>query len=299
MDRSVQPAASEHLTVAGLLALIGQWRRIFLAALSVTVVGVIAYAFLATPQYRGQVTMMPRESEMAGGGLQGLLSQFSGIASMAGLALGSVDGQEAIASLKSRALFTRFANEQNLLPILFHEQWDTASGRWRAGLKRIPTMDDAWAMFDKGIRRVNEDTKTRVITLEITWKDRQQAAFWANELVRLANEDLRQRALLETSASIASLQEQLARTDAVELRLSISKLLEAQLNRSVVAKSRREYALNVIDPAVVSDARRFVSPRRFLLLVISVPLGVLVGVGAVFAMRFVRELTVQLRVPKV
>jgi len=271
----------------------------FVAAFALTVSAVIAYAFLATPQYRGSVIMMPRENEMAGGGLQGLLGQFGGLASIAGLSLGSIDGQEAIACLKSRALFTQFANEQNLLPVLFREQWDTVSGHWRAGLRRIPTMDDAWATFDKGIRRVNEDTKTRVITLEITWKNRQQAAFWANELVRLANDELRRRALLETSASIASLEEQLARTDAVELRQSISKLLEAQLNRSVVAKSRRDYAFNVIDPAVVPDARRFVSPHRFLLAIISVPLGLFAGVCAVLAARFARELVAQLRVPKV
>jgi uncharacterized protein involved in exopolysaccharide biosynthesis len=282
-----------------LLNLIGRWRKTFLATTVLTVVAVIAYAFVATPVYRGTVKMMPRENELGGGGLQGLLGQFSGLASIAGLALGSIDGQEAIAWLKSRALFTQFVDEQNLMPILFHDQWDAAAGRWRSDLKRVPTMDDAWAMFDKGIRRVNDDPKTRVITLEITWKNRQQAAAWANELVRLANEDMRQRALREAATSLASLQEQLARADAVELRASIAKLMEAQLNRAVVAKSRGEYALNILDPAVVPDARRFVSPRRFLLVLISLPLGLFMGVCAVLALRFARDLAGQLQRPKV
>jgi uncharacterized protein involved in exopolysaccharide biosynthesis len=299
MDRSVEPAARERLTVAGLLNLIRQWKKTFLAITSLTVLAVIAYAFQATPLYRSSVKMMPRENELGGGGLQGVLGQVSGLASIAGLSLGSMDGQEAIAWLKSRALFTRFVNEQNLMPILFRDDWDAAAGRWRSDLKRIPTMDDAWAMFDKGIRRVNDDSKTRMITLEITWRDRQRAAAWANELVRLANEELRQRALRETAASLASLQEQLARADAVELRLSIAKLMEAQLNRSVVAKSRGEYALSVLDPAVVSDARRFVSPRRFLMLLISLPLGLFMGVCSVLALRFARELAEQLQLPKV
>jgi len=102
-----------------------------------------------------------------------------------------------------------------------------------------------------------------VITLDVTWRDRRQAAEWANELVRLANEELRQRALRESAASIASLEEQLSHTDAVEFRQSIYKLMEVQVNRSVLAKSRREYALTVMDPAVVPDAGRFVSPRAF------------------------------------
>lgn len=295
MDRSVEPATGERLTVVGLINLVRRRPKIFLATALLVMVAVIAHGFLGIKQYRATVKMMPQQNEMGGGGLSGLMSEFGGLASLAGISLGGVDEQESIAWLNSRALFTLFVNEQNLMPILFDDEWDAAAGRWRAGLKRIPTMDDAWAMFDKQIRRVNNDPKTRLITLEITWKDRQKAALWANELVRLANEEMRQRALRESAASMASLEEQLSHADAVELRASIARLLQTQLNRSAVAKSRADYALNVLDPAVVSDARRFVSPRRFLLLIISLPLGLFIGLCVVLALRFARELAAQLR----
>jgi len=295
MSTVIESARSERLTIAGLLSQIRSWPTTYLATSFLTVVAVIAYAFLATPVYRGTVKMMPRESGNAGGALQSILGQFGGLASLAGISFGSVDEQESIAWLKSRALFTVFAEEQNLMPILFRDQWDAASRRWRADLKTPPTMDDAWAAFDGGIRRVNDDPKTRLITLQITWKDRRQAADWANELVRLANEGLRQRALRESATSVASLEEELSHTDAVELRQSIYKLMEVQLNRSVLAKARRDYALTVLDPAVVPDARRFVSPPRFLMLVISVPLGLFLGVCAVLAAQFASELAGQMR----
>jgi hypothetical protein len=291
----MESARSERLTVAGLLSQIRRWRKTYLATFLLAVVAVIAHAFTATPVYRSVVKLMPRDADTPGSGLASILGDFGGLAAMAGIASGSVSEQESIAWLKSRALFTLFAEEQNLMPILFRDQWDTAAQRWRADLKRAPTMGDAWAMFDGGIRRVNDDPKTRVITLDITWKDRQQAAGWANELVRLANEELRQRALRESAASIASLEEQLSHTDAVEFRQSIYKLMEVQVNRSVLAKSRRDYALTVLDPAVVPDAWRFVSPRRFLMLVISVPLGLFVGVCAVLAAQFAGELAGQMR----
>jgi capsular polysaccharide biosynthesis protein len=296
MDRSVEPAARERLTVAGLLSQIRGRPKIFLATAFLTVAAVITYAFLATPVYRGSVKMMPRENDAGGGGaLQSILGQFGGLAALAGISLGSVNEQESIAWLKSRALFTVFAQEQNLMPILFKNMWDAAAQRWRTDLKTPPTMDDAWAAFDGGIRRVNDDPKTRVITLDITWKDRHQAAAWANELVRLANEELRQRALRESTATIASLEQQLSHADAVELRQSIYKLMEVQVNRSVLARSRSEYALTVLDPAVVPDARRFVSPRRFLMLVISMPLGLFVGACAVLAAQVAGELAAQMR----
>jgi uncharacterized protein involved in exopolysaccharide biosynthesis len=298
MDRPAESAANARLTIAGLLEQIRFSPKIFVAAVVLTIAAVISYAYLTTPVYRGSVKVMPRENDASGaGGLQGILGQFGGLAALAGISLGSVNEQESIAWLKSRALFTLFAKEQNLLPILFKDKWDAAAGRWRSDLKNPPTMDDAWSMFDS-VRRVNDDPKTRVITLEVTWKDRHQAADWANDLVRLANEELRQRALRESDASIASFQEQLAHTDAVELRQSIYKLMEVQLNRSVLAKSRAEYALTVLDPAVVPDARRFVAPRRFLMLVISIPLGLFVGACAVMASRFLAELAAQVRRPR-
>ena len=291
----IQYAAHDgKLTVARLLVRLRQWPKLFLGTAMLTVAAMIAYAWLATPVYRSVVKMMPRQNE-AGGGLQSMLGQFSGLAALAGLSMGSVDEQESLAWLKSRALFTVFAKEQNLLPILFSGQWDPVGQHWRADLKHVPTMDDAWAMFDGGIRRVSEDPKTRVITLDITWKDRERAAAWANEVVRLANEELRARALRESEASIASFEEQLSHTDVVELRQSIYRLMEVQVNRTALAKSRADYALTILDPGVVPDERRFVSPRRFLLLVISVPLGLLLGACAVLVAQYVRELRGQLR----
>ena len=295
MDRFVEPAARDRLTIANLLSEIRQRPKLFLATALLTIASVIAYVVLATPVYRGSVKMMPRENGVGGGTLQSLLGQFGGLAGMTGLSFGSVDEQESIAWLKSRALFTLFANERKLLPILFGGNWDPVSGRWRTDAGGPPTMDDAWAMFDGGIRRVNYDPKTRIITLDITWNDRRLAAEWANELVRLANEELRQRALRESAASIASLEDQLSHTDRVELRQSIYALMEAQLNRSMLAKARSEYALMVVDPAVIPDAGRFISPRRSLSLVISVPLGLFVGAFTVLLARFASELAAQMR----
>ena len=280
----------QYLSIAGLIAQVRARPRTFILTLVLTVVSTITYSYIKTPVYRGVVKAMPRENDAMSGGLQSVLGQFGGLAAMAGLSTGSVNEQESLALLESRALFTQFANEQNLLPLLFPDRWDPVAGRWRTDAAHTPTMDDAWSMFDGSIRRVSDDPKTQLITLDVTWRDRQRAADWANELVHLANEQLRQRALRESAASISSYQEQAARTDAVEVRQSIYKLMELQVNRSVVAKSRLDYALTVIDPAVVPDAKHYVSPRRFLLRVISVPLGLFVAACAVLFAGFAKRI---------
>ncbi len=294
MSDPVTAERDHYLSIAGLLAQIKAWPRTFILTLLLTVAGIITYSYLKTPVYRGVVKVMPRENDSMSGGLQSVLGQFGGLAAIAGLSAGSVSEQESLALLKSRALFTQFANEQNLLPLLFPGSWDPVARRWRTDV-RTPTMDDAWGMFDGSIRRVSDDPKTQLITLDITWRERHQAAAWANELVHLANEQLRQRALRESAASISSYQDQATHTDAVEVRQSIYKLMEVQVNRSVVAKSRLDYALTVIDPAVVPDANRYVSPRRFLMLVISGPLGLFVAVCVVMFAGFVKKVLADIR----
>jgi uncharacterized protein involved in exopolysaccharide biosynthesis len=295
MNAAAQPGIGDHLSIAALLIRVKSRPKTFVAILILTLAAFLSYALLATPQYRGVVKLMPGEPEVPGGGLQSMLGQLGGLAALAGLSFGSVNEQESLALLRSRALFTRFANEQNLLPILFSRKWDAKTLRWRTDPQHTPTMDDAWSMFDKGIRRVSDDPKTQLITLDITWKERHQAADWANELVRLANEEMRQRALRESTASIASYREQLTHTDVVELRQAIYKLMEVQLNRSAVATSRQDYALKVIDPAVVPDARRIVSPRRALLMFIAVPLGFFLAMCVVLSLDFAAQTLADLR----
>jgi uncharacterized protein involved in exopolysaccharide biosynthesis len=249
------------------------WRRRFVFAVFffATVSGVVAWALLATPMYRAVATAMPRQGEDVGPGAQALMGQLSGVAALAGLNLGaSLDEQEAIAWLRSRALTTRLVNDRALLPVLFDALWDETRGKWRDDLEREPSMDDAWQMFDQ-IRRVSQDSRTRLVTVEVIWKDRHQAAVWANDLLARANEELRMRAITEADASLRALEQQLEQTDAVALRQSIYRLMEAQLNRKVLANARPDYAFALIDPAVVPDANRIVSPRKRLMVLISIP----------------------------
>lgn len=291
-------AADTRLSIEGLILLLWSRKVLFLAVMILFAALLVTYAFVATPVYQVDVKMMPRQGDdISGGGLQSLLGQFGGIASLAGLgSLGiSNNEQEDIALLGSRALFQTFAQQENLLPILFHNQWDPVNRRWRPNLKRVPTMEDAWRMFDHSVRHIDQDPKTRVVTLRIRWRNGNLAAAWANELVDLENQEVQQRALREAQLSLTSLQQQLGHTDAVELRDSIYRLMEAQINRQVIARSRPDYAFTVIDPAVVPDANKFVSPRRALLVFIALPFGLAMGAFAVLALDFAGNFLAGLR----
>jgi hypothetical protein len=64
--------------------------------------------------------------------------------------------------------------------------------------------------------------------------------------------------------------------------------MDGHLRTMVVAKTRADYALRTIDPAVAPDLKDYVTPRRFLLILIGAIVGVLFAV-LLHAMAFMRR----------
>jgi len=97
------------------------------------------------------------------------------------------------------------------------------------------------------------------------WYDPKVAADWTNAYVALANDRLRSDAIQKSRRSIEFLEQEAGKTDVVELKQAIYRLIETQVNNAMYANVQREYAFRTIDPAVASDPRRKVSPHRALM----------------------------------
>lgn len=286
--------AVEHKTRANIEQLIQRiWVRriIFSCTVGISAMLVIMWAFFAPRIYVASVTLIPRQENGAPGALQSVLGEMSTSAALLGLNVGmQVNQQEAIAALKSRALFQQFAaDHRNLLAELFPHDWDPTLKMWQPE-KKVPTMNDAWRLFRLKIREVDYDKENDIVTLAVRWTNRFQAAQWANQLVTLVNQRLRESALQQTQASLRSLDAQVQKTKSIELKSAIYQLMEEQISKEVMARSTPSYAFTVIDPAVAPDADNFVSPRRRLLLAIAIPLGLMVGVVVVLSLDLFGEL---------
>lgn len=295
-EHSIEPMEqSTRVSIESLILLVLQRKRLFSIAAAASIAAAIAWAFLATPIYRVTTSLMPRQSEQTGGLMRSLLGQYSGAAALLGLGAElPADAQEAVALLKSRAIFDTLATQQNLLPTLFPDKWDEQARRWKTSV-RAPTMQDAWRVFDRRIRDVDQNKETGVITLQISWRNRVQAAQWANALVKLVNEVMQQRALALADATLSSLRVQYQSADSIELRNAIAQLMQLQINREAMAKSQPDYAFTVLDPAHTPDANKFASPRRALILGFALPLGIVVGVLCVLATDALLDLVASLR----
>lgn len=217
-------------------------------------------------EYTASVTILPVTPEGGSLGIGSLgqtLSQFSGLASLAGVSLGGATGlkAEALATLQSRLLTNMYIQQHDLMPILFAKDWNASTNTWKSrDPKKIPTLWDADQLFAQHLRKIVVDEKTGVATLTIEWKDPRLAAQWANGLVRLTNDYLRQKATSEADREIAYLNQEIPKTSILGVKAAIYSLMEQEIKSAMIAKGRVDFALRIIDPAMPPQKKSFPQP---------------------------------------
>jgi len=217
------------------------------------------------------------------GGLSSLASQFGGIASLAGISVGGDSRKsESLAVLQSESLTEGYIRTNNLLPVLYRRDWDSAKMQWKTdNPEKIPTLWKANQYFKKKIRSVVTDSKTGLTLLTIRWRDPVAAAKWANELIGITNDFLRDKAIAESERNIEYLHQEAAKTNIVEARQAIYSLLQTEINKVMVARGNREYAFKILDPAAVPE--KPVSPILAIWCAVGTLGGLAVAVFAVLA----------------
>lgn len=269
-----------------------QQKWLILAVTFVCISLATALAFIMTPKYEAKVIATFAEEGKSGGGLGALASQYGGLAEMAGINLGGGGGNKeaTIAYMKSRVFIDSFIKENDLMPILYAKQWDAANKKWLGDdPKKTPTTWKAYELFSKEIVDIQLDKKTSLVTLTVTWKDREQAVSWANKLIERTNANLREKAIAENQLSQSYLEKELQKTSVVEVQNTIYRILETQIKSMMMANTQEQYALKVIDPAALMDENAFVKPKRPMMIALGGIGGLFLGILLVFVRQAVRN----------
>ena len=245
--------------------------KIFIAMCTLICTGAaIVFTLTATPMYRAEAAISEvHDSTMGGAGA--IAGQLGGLASLAGVNLGSVGGlsKDAHAILKSRRLAEQFIERYNLTEKLLQKS------------RLPPTLWSAVSRFRKSVLEVDEDRRTGVTTISIYWRDPKEAALWANDFIALSNEIIRNRAAADAQRNIGYLNQQLQQTGSVEVQHALSNLIESETKTLMLAKGRAEYAFSTIDPAVPPEVKA--SPKAAIVILIGVVLGIFAGLLAAIA----------------
>jgi len=301
------PSTQEGVGFSGEISL-GQillvlWKRKVLIAVCATTAAIMGatYALMTTPIYAAAVIVQPVAD--GSGSLSGLSSQLGGVAALAGINLGgdaAAKKEGYLAFLRSRTLGEMFIDRKDVAPHLFSESWDSRTSAWkpkkrrpvlgfissvsarlsgeepRPGLNRLgPSMWEVYERLDKDVRAIIESSQTDLVTIQFRFRDPRLAADWANSYVALGNEELRLRSVAEANRAIQYLNEQAEKTNIADLRSTIYRLVERQLEQVMLANTQQDFAFHVIDRAVVPERRSH--PNRLLIVLVSSLGGLAVG----------------------
>jgi len=271
-------AMDEGISLLDIWRILMRYRVMVPGVILVCTVISTVLALLMTPVYRAEIQIAPVSEKDSNSRFAAQLGELGGLAALSGVNVEQGNKKnESIATLRSRRFTEQFIKDEKLLPVLFHDQWDAENQRWQeTDPEDIPTLEDAWELFDKEVRRISEDRKTGLVVLSIEWEDPDEAARWANELVRRVNEMLRKKAATESENAISYLRDQLGKTSVVELREVVNRLIESEMKEIILANITKEYAFRVIDPAVVPEEP--FKPTMALMVVFGIVSGAVLGI---------------------
>lgn len=281
-----QTQAEDVVNLATIFTILGNsWKALISAAL----LGGITAALISLQMrslYRAETLLAPVTQNSLGAG-DALRNQFGGLAAFAGIDLGTSGGrkEESFATLNSQGFARSVILNENLMPILFADRWDSKANRWRERAKQ-PTLEDAVKKFTTSVRTIAQDRKTGLVTVSVEWYSPQLPARWANRIVDMVNERLRTNAIRDADLSIAYLNKELTKTNVVEMQQAIYRLIQNQVNNEMLANVEHEYAFRVIDPAVAPETR--VSPKRTIMTLVGSATGLFFCVIFVFVRRGLR-----------
>lgn len=274
----VLPGDEDTIDLLELWSIVGKHKRALLSIVLLALLLSTGIATLTPPVYRAELIAAP-VTEEKGGGLSALSSQFGGLASLAGVNIssGGSDLNRILATLHSRAFLVTFLKDKAV--------FDVVSTKLA---KDDVSVMDAYDYFVKKVIDVRKDNKTGLITLSVEWQDPVVAARWANELILRLNEHQRKTAIHEAEQSIEYLNKQLQETGVVDMQQAIYRLIEAQTKSIMLANVKKEYALQVIDPAVAPEEP--VYPRVGLIISLGIVLGLMLGLFFVFVLHAIEGL---------
>ncbi|HCG94250.1 MAG TPA: LPS O-antigen length regulator [Halieaceae bacterium] len=283
----------------------GKWLISAVTGLAAAISVVVA---LSLPNiYTASALLAPAES--SGGGLSGLMKQYGGLASLAGVSLpGGEEGSRAqlgMQLMKSRAFIGDFVERRDILPELMAvDSWDAGSGdiifdaddfeaataTWVRDVdfpkQPKPSLLEAHEEF-MDILSVSEDKQTAYVTVSVDHHSPVIAAQWVNWLVEDVNAAVKAQDVAEAEKSIEYLKQQVANTSLADLQAMFFELIQSQTETVMLAEVRPEYVFKTIDPAVIPEEKS--KPSRALICVLGTLLGGMLGVVIVLIRHYARS----------
>ena len=267
----------------------------------------VIYALSVPNQYTATALLAPAQSDSSD--LSGALSQMGGLASLAGVSIGSGESSEAqIAQeiMKSWSFIDGFIADNDLAVELCAVQdwsqgsnellindgvYDTENKQWLSSKNECDVRGppSSWVLFQAFSERlvVSENKKTGLVAVHIEYYSPQIAKQWLDMYVAAINAHMQQRQVEKVTNNINYLQYQIEKTSIAEMREVFYTIIEQQTKNKMVAEASPEYAFVAVSPSMVPEEKS--QPQRALICIIGTLLGGILSVFLVLIMHYARN----------
>ena len=255
-------------------------------------ISVYIYSFTITPTYMVSTILEPRVESNSMSGLMGRLAGasggiFGGILGGGGNAAKSA----ALKTLTSNSFLQDFVIEEGAVPYLYQarggeNEIDNLKNMSADELRSNPETRRSIDTLRRFVIGVDNSPITGLVTLSVSLEDPDVAVRWANNLVKLANEKIRQDAIEESQQKIDFLHKEYSNNNVESVRAAISSLLENELKSIMIASVSEEYGFKVIDPAFLPVDGYYQRPRHAMLAVVGGIIGFSLSLLFLFALHF-------------
>ena len=266
----------------------GKW--IIAVFTAVFAAGSVWYALSLSNFYTSTARLT--QAEQSSKSLSSLVQQYSGLASVAGLSLGSDDEQigYAIEVLQSRRFLQILLDKYDILvPLIAADGWDPESNElsidprlydvetreWvrevRPPFSAKPSLEEAYEVWQTAFK-VNQAEHLSAIASTLLPHLTQD---WLSTVIMEINSFVKAQEVEEAERSINYLVEEVERTKVAESKTLLFDLIQRQTETIMLANVRDEYVFKTIDPPLVPLEKT--GPSRSLLCIVITLIGAALG----------------------
>ncbi|MGZ6276070.1 MAG: hypothetical protein ACXWMI_08175, partial [Syntrophales bacterium] len=181
-----------------------------------------------------------------------------------------------------------------LLPVLFYKEWDTEKKDWKrgtslnplvyVGMRKDTGVPDVWDGLRTldSIVKVNQNIKENIIIITVDYYDPVMAAKMVEYFLTALTDHMSSEARRVATINQKYLEEQLGKTADPLIKQKIYNLIAQQLETSMMAEVKENFAFKVIDPPMVPDMK--IKPKRIQMALLSFVVSIFIGVFLAFLM---------------
>lgn len=280
-DNMTERTPTEGFTIADILRILAADIKLLAGVTFLFLAVFTVVAFILPPRFTSKVIFAPVPPPFTNDARGTAAGGLSTLSKLAGIAVsgGGDDAALNVALLESKTIKREFIKKNDLLTVLFADQWDAEKEVWKPEYAdKPPTIEQGVNYLESRVMLISPAKAEGIYTLSVEWKDPRVAAVWANDFIGLANQFIRQNATETARKNVAYLSSQFEQEKSTPIREALSELLVRELRTLALANSHSEYAFRIIEKAVPAETKS--KPKRLSIIL----LGFLTGFasGAVF-----------------